>query len=185
MKSLSILFLAAYLTVLAQAFPPRPPIPSVLVEPALAAAKAAFPDDKEKRLNYISGYCEAFLDNFRYGSRIQNVYRNSDDVWNSGRNSGLKAFPEIQKNSYISPMDFGYTLQTLTGTYVTGFETGHFLLSETKEKVEIFLGAVDSLPADREIRIKAFVSPESIIGVGHFNAYRRSIIVVQHEKDGA
>ena len=168
---------------MAQPYPPRPAIPSALVESAVDSAKAAFPNEKEKRLSYIDGYCSAFMDHFRYGSRISNLtVRRSDEAWMTGRKAGLESFPEAQKEQHLSPLDFGYTIQSLTGTYAGGFETNHFRIKGTGERLEIFLGTVDSLPVDTEVTIQAYVSPESLIGVGHFNAYKRSIIVMKHEK---
>lgn len=165
----------------AQAHPERM-IPLVLAEPAVQAALEAFPESRESRYGFIDGYCEAFLDHWRHCARIS-AGRFRKSFTNAPRTCGYaegnEALPDQMKKTHVTPLDFGYTLQTLTGTFTQGFEKKQFTVAATNEKIWLSRGLLRSLPADREITISAFVSPLSRLGFGHMNQWKRELIVVK------
>lgn len=154
------------------------PIPAYLAEPAVLAAQSVFPDDKAAREHFIGAYCEAFLDVWRYGKRIDKVGRAfSAEAYDHGYRVGLKASREDLSYAVISPADFGYVLKTLKGLYKADFEKSEFVVADIDERFHLHHGRVEHFPSG-EYEITAWVSPESSLGFGHFGQWKREIIVM-------
>jgi hypothetical protein len=158
---------------------PARTIPLHLAEDAVITAQKEFPDDKQSRYGFIDSYCQAFLDSWRYGDRFNNLQRGaSSDSLEKGYTAGRKALREENKASFISPSDFGYLIQDLEGEYTGRFERSEFIANKTGERFHVNLGNEKRLPAGNT-KIRAYVSPETALGFGHFNGWKREIIVIK------
>ena len=163
---------------IAQSWPKRT-IPVQLAEDAVIAAQKEFPDDKQKRCDFIDSYRMAFLFSLRCGGQTENLHVGfSDDVRQKGYDAGVYALNESSNRPSISPEDFGYVIKELEGEYIGGFEKSEFTVEATGERYHLNKGRIKRMPRGR-IKIWAYVSPESPTGYGHFGGWKREIIVVR------
>ena len=162
----------------AQIWPART-IPLHLAEDAVLSAQKEFPDDKQSRYGYIDSYCQAYLDSWRYGYRFNNLQRGaSSDALEKGYNAGRKALREEGQASFVSPTDFGYLIQDLEGEYTRRSERSEFIAGKTGERFHLNMGNEKILPTGK-MKIRAYVSPETSLGFGHFGGWKREIILIK------
>ena len=167
----------------------EPMIPLALAEPAVEAAKKEWPDNADMRRVFISSYCEAFLDAWRYGRRADNIgitkrYRSGFVGYETGMQAKLKEL----KNTRITPADFGYKTVSIEGTYKSTFEISEFIEGVTGERYYVNLGDVEVLPQGK-VRLLAWVSPEAsllmgherLVGFGHMGRCKLELIVIHVE----
>jgi hypothetical protein len=172
------LAMALQMAVCAQTWPAKT-IPLHLAEDAVIAAQNEYPEDKQSRYGFIDSYCMAFLYSLRFGDQNTNVHLGySDDARQKGYNAGINALREGSIGTSITPADFGYLIKDLEGEYHGGFEKSEFVVSTTGERYHLNKGNEKRIPAGN-IKIRAYVSPESSLGYGHFNGWKREIIVIQ------
>ena len=160
---------------------PKRTIPLNLAEPAVKEAMIAFPDHKSNRQLFMYAFCEAFLDQWRYIARPGTI-RHGDDksAYSQGYNAGLRALAGDLKQSSIGPDDFGYVLKTIEGTYKGGFESSEFKVEATGERFHTNPGFIKDLP-EGKVRINVWMSPETELGFGHMNQWKREIIINEIE----
>jgi len=163
---------------------PARTIPVELAEPSANAAMVAFPDDRNSRLTFMFSFCEAFLDQWRHiaSPHPQTIPRGDKSPYDQGYNAGLRALAGDLKKNDISPSDFGYILKTIEGTYKGEFESSEFQIDKTGERFHTNFGFVTGLP-EGKVRINVWMSPETELGFGHFNQWKREIIIVEIEKN--
>jgi len=159
----------------AQIWPART-IPLHLAEQAVGAAREKYPKKKQSRYEFIDGYCEAFLDSWRHASFGGVVDRGpSRDPRGQGYKAGKAAQKDADDNM-ITPADFGYQLRELTGVYQGRFEHSEFVEASSGTRYHVNMGSVKSVPAGK-LTVKAWVSPVSTLGYGHFNQWKQEIIL--------
>jgi hypothetical protein len=172
---LFLVFLSSVCTLEAQ----KPTIPTTLAEPAANAAMAAFPNDRNKRLIFMSSFCEAFLDQWRHIASPQTIARGDQSPYDQGYNAGLRALAGDLKQNDVTPSDFGYLNKTIEGTYNGDIESSEFI-EETGERFHTNFGFITRLPAGK-VRINVWMSPDTVLGFGHFNQWKREIIICEIE----
>jgi len=157
---------------------PERTIPLHLAEDAVLAAQKEFPDDKQSRYGFIDAYGMAFLDAWRFGERRDDVQRGfSNAALEKGYAAGKKALNEGAPGFSTSPADFGYLIKELEGQYEHGSERSEFIDRATGERFHLNLGNETRLP-DGPIRMRAYASPESTLGYGHFGQWKREAILI-------
>ena len=177
MRTVAILLLSILAPPLFGQIWPARVVPLHLAEPAVDESLKAFPEDRQARYMFVAGFCEAFLDSWRYASRLQDFHRNfSEEPWGQGYKAGKVAREKLEIS--VSPADFGYTLEVLTGTFRVGFETSEFVVSASERRFHTNLGLEDSIP-ETEVTVRAWVSPKSSLGYGHFNQWNQEIILTE------
>ena len=161
---------------------PKRTIPLDLAEPAVKEAMIAFPDHKSNRQVFMYAFCEAFLDQWRWGSRSGTITRQNDkSPYSQGYDAGMRALAGDLKEFNITPSDFGYVLKSIEGTYKGGFESSEFEIARTGERFHSNFGFIEELPKGK-VRINVWMSPETELGFGHMNQWEREIIINQIEK---
>jgi len=161
---------------------PKRTIPLDLAEPAVKEAMIAFPDHKSNRQLFMYAFCEAFLDQWRWGSRSGTITRQHDkSPYSQGYDAGMRALAGDLKEFNITPSDFGYVLKSIEGTYKGRFESSEFEIAATGERLHTNLGLIEGLPKGK-VRINVWMSPETDLGFGHMNQWKREIIINQIEK---
>ena len=168
---------------------PERTIPLHLAEDAVLAAQKEFPDDKQSRYGFIDAYGMAYLDAWRFGERREDVQRGFPNAaLEKGYAAGKKALNEGAPGFSTSPADFGYLIRELEGECTYGSEKSEFVVRATGEHFHLNPGHETRLPAG-PIRIRAYVSPETALGFGHFGQWKREIIVIKvldpNEDEGA
>jgi hypothetical protein len=160
---------------------PKRTIPLNLAEPAAKEAMVAFPDNKSNRQLFMYAFCQAFLDQWRWGSRSGTITRQHDkSPYSQGYDAGMRALAGDLKESSISPEDFGYVLKTIEGTYKGGFESSEFKVEGSGERFYTNFGNISDLP-EGKVRINVWMSPETELGFGHMNQWKREIIINEIE----
>ena len=164
-------------------------IPLALAESAVKQAMVAFPDNEKSRRSFMYAFCEAWLDQWRCMARTSEFPRTTsrDQGYTEpsrklGYEAGLKAVTRDFSDSNISPSDFGYVLKSIEGTYRGRFESSEFEIDATGERFHTNFGFVTELP-NGKVRINVWMSPETEHGFGHFNQWKREIIIVEIEKN--
>ena len=160
---------------------PERTIPLALAEPAAKKAMMAFPDNKNERLYFMYAFCEAFLDQWRFMAHPHTViWGDEKSSGSQGYKAGVAALSGELKDARITPSDFGYVIKSIEGTYKGGSESSEFLIDATGERFHTNLGFIEKLPSGK-VRINVWMSPETQLGFGHFNQWKREIIINQIE----
>jgi hypothetical protein len=153
-------------------------IPVALAESASKQAMMAFPDSKEDRIVFMQSFCEPFLDQWRYMARpVEILHGDAKTPYARGYKAGLKALAGNPQLS-VDPGEFGYVFKTIEGTYNGGFELSEFVVDGTGERFHTNSGMLAKLP-EGKVRLNVWMSPETVRGFGHFNQWKREIILVE------
>ena len=158
-------------------------IPSAIAEEAVVSSLEAYPSNEASRRAFVRAYAQAFLDYQRRGERLAlTTTRHGDEPSQKGYDTAKSRILEGRGDLWLSPAEFGYSQIEVIGQFRRLFEISEFVTSDG-EKLHLNLGFLKDIPEQQELRLKAWLSPRSALGFGHFNQWQQELIAIEIIKE--